>query len=83
MPDAPKWRLTGDMFDVCRCRVPCRCTFAQAPDEDQCDGILACHIRAGNYGDVTLDGLNLVGVISFTGNWWAGDKSKIEDISTQ
>ena len=75
MPDAPKWRLTGDMFDVCRCRVPCRCTFAQAPDEDQCDGILACHIRAGNDGDVTLDGLNLVGVMSFTGNLWAGAKA--------
>lgn len=41
---AESWRLKGDWFDVCRCRVPCPCTFAQAPDEDQCDGILAWHI---------------------------------------
>ena len=26
-------------------RVPCGCTFAQAPDEGQCDGILAWHVR--------------------------------------
>jgi hypothetical protein len=73
MADIPPWRLTGDWFDVCRCRVPCGCTFAQAPDEDQCDGILAWHIREGNYGDAPLDGLNVVGVGSFTGNLWAGE----------
>jgi hypothetical protein len=55
--------------------VPCGCTFAQPPDEDQCDGILAWHIREGNYGDVSLDGLNVVGVASFVGNIWAGAKA--------
>jgi hypothetical protein len=28
MAEVPSWRLTGDWFDVCRCRVPCGCTFA-------------------------------------------------------
>ena len=73
MAEVPAWRLTGDWFDVCRCRVPCGCTFAQAPDEGQCDGILAWHVREGNYGDVTLDGLNAVAVGSFEGNIWAGE----------
>jgi hypothetical protein len=73
MSGSERWRLTGDWFDVCRCRVPCGCTFAQAPDEGQCDGILAWQIREGHYGDVTLDGLNLVAVASFEGNIWAGD----------
>jgi predicted metal-binding membrane protein len=57
MAEIPRWRLAGDWFDVCRCRVPCGCTFAQAPDEEQCDGILAWHVREGNYGDVSLDGM--------------------------
>jgi hypothetical protein len=70
---AEEWRLAGDWFDVCRCRVPCGCTFAQAPDEDQCDGILAWHIREGNYGDVKLDDLSIVAVASFVGNIWAGE----------
>jgi hypothetical protein len=73
MADVPQWRLAGDWFDVCRCRVPCGCTFAQAPDDGQCDGILAWHVREGNYGDQTLDGLNVVAVASFKGNIWAGE----------
>jgi hypothetical protein len=73
MAEVPGWRLTGDWFDVCRCRVPCGCTFAQPPDEGECNGILAWHVREGNYGDVTLDGLNVVMVGSFEGNLWSGD----------
>jgi hypothetical protein len=73
MAEIPSWRVTGDWFDVCRCRVPCGCTFAQAPDEDQCDGILAWHINDGNYGDVKLDDLSIVGVGSFVGNIWTGE----------
>lgn len=73
MAEVPHWRLAGDWFDVCNCRVPCPCTFAQAPSEGVCEGILAWHIREGSYGDVALDGLNLVGVASFEGNIWAGD----------
>ena len=77
MPESERWRLTGEWFDVCRCRVPCGCTFAQAPDEGQCDSILAWQIREGHYGDVTLDGLNLVAVASFEGNIWAGAKAAL------
>jgi hypothetical protein len=53
--------------------VPCGCTFAQAPDERQCDAILAWHVRAGNYSDVKLDDLNIVGVVGFEGNIWTGE----------
>jgi hypothetical protein len=70
---AESWRVKGDWFDVCRCRVPCGCSFAQAPDEDQCDGILAWHVREGTYGDVKLDDLSVVAVGSFTGNIWTGE----------
>jgi hypothetical protein len=73
MAEVPKWRLAGDWFDVCRCRVPCGCTFAQPPDEDECNGILAWHVRAGSYGDVSLDGFNVVAVGSFVGNIWTGE----------
>jgi hypothetical protein len=73
MPDAQPWQLSGDWFDVCRCRVPCGCTFAQAPDEGQCDGILAWRIREGHYGDVQLDDLNVVAIGSFEGNIWTGE----------
>jgi len=67
MAEVAGWRVAGDWFDVCRCRLPCGCPFAQAPDEGQCDGILAWHVREGNYGDNRLDGLNVVLVASFEG----------------
>jgi len=35
---------------------------------------LAYHVREGRYGDVQLDGLNLVGLGAFEGNVWAGAK---------
>ncbi len=73
MADAPKWRTTGDWFDVCKCTIPCPCTFAQAPSEGDCEGILAWHIREGNYGDVRLDGLNVLAVGTFDGNIWEGE----------
>jgi hypothetical protein len=73
MSDVPQWRVAGDWFDVCKCTIPCPCTFAQAPSEGDCDGILAWHIREGDYGDVRLDGLNIVGVGSFEGNIWSGE----------
>jgi hypothetical protein len=70
---AENWRLKGDFLDFCRCRVPCRCTFGQPPDDDHCDGVIAFHFREGNYGDVNLDGLNVVGIMSFDGNIWDAD----------
>jgi hypothetical protein len=74
MADIPQWRLAGDWFDVCSCTVPCPCEFAQPPTNNHCQGILAYHIREGHYGDVALDGLNVVGIGEFEGNIWAGAK---------
>ncbi len=67
------WHVAGDWFDVCKCSIPCPCTFAQAPSSGDCDGVLAYHIREGHYGDVPLDGLNLLGVGHFVGNIWSGE----------
>src|SRR5207244_2920440 len=73
MPDVPQWHLEGDWFDVCKCTIPCPCTFAQAPSEGDCEGILAWHIRDGQFGDVRLDDLNVVALGAFEGNLWAGE----------
>ncbi|MET9958347.1 DUF1326 domain-containing protein [Streptomyces sp. NPDC006326] len=66
----PKWHVAGDWFDTCKCNVPCPCSFAQPPTFGECDGVLAWHIREGRYGDVRLDGLNVLMLGSFTGNLW-------------
>src|SRR6266436_8706646 len=73
MAGVAQWHLAGDWFDVCNCTIPCPCTFAQAPSEGDCEGILAWHVGKGNYGDVGLDDLNVVALGSFEGNLWEGE----------
>jgi hypothetical protein len=77
MAEIPRWHLTGDWFDVCKCDIPCPCEFAQAPSTGDCEGVLAWHIREGQYGNVRLDDLSLIGVASFEGNVWDGAKVKM------
>jgi hypothetical protein len=69
----PDWKVSGDFFDVCKCNIPCPCTYAQAPSYGDCDGVLAYHVRSGQYGEASLDGLNVLGLMYFKGNIWAGE----------
>jgi hypothetical protein len=69
----PKWNASGDWFDVCKCNIPCPCTFAQAPTYGDCEGVLAYHIKKGGYGDTRLEGLNVIMIGGFKGNIWAGE----------
>ncbi|HKX82330.1 MAG TPA: DUF1326 domain-containing protein [Nitrososphaera sp.] len=69
----PKWSVSGDWFDVCKCGIPCPCTFAQAPTFGDCEGVLAYHINDGRYGPSELGGLNVIMVGGFKGNIWAGE----------
>jgi hypothetical protein len=69
----PKWKASGDFFDVCSCNIPCPCTFAQSPTYGDCEGVLAYHIKNGYYGETSLDGLNVLALSYFKGNVWAGE----------
>jgi hypothetical protein len=73
MAEIPQWWMKGDWFDVCSCNIPCPCEFAQPPTNNHCEGVLAYHIREGAYGDMRLDGLNVLTVAQFDGNIWAGE----------
>jgi len=75
MNSVPEWRLTGDWFDICSCNIPCPCEFAQPPTNNFCQGMLVWHIRKGHFGEVQLDGFNLVALGGFEGNLWAGAKA--------
>jgi hypothetical protein len=78
-----KWRLSGDYFENCNCDVVCPCLVSPAapltaqPTQGACDVALIFHINSGNYGEVSLDGLN-VALIAHTpgpmadGNWTLG-----------
>jgi hypothetical protein len=77
MAAIPQWHARGDWFDVCSCTLPCPCIFAQAPTNNACEGVLAWHIREGRFGDVVLDGLNVLAVSYFEGNIWSGQTKAV------
>ena len=77
---ATTWRITGDYFENCSCDVVCPCLFSPGPamsaqpTKGACDVPIGFHIDSGNYGNVSLDGLNAA-VMAHTpgimgqGNW--------------
>jgi hypothetical protein len=75
-----KWELWGDYFENCNCAEVCPCLFSpdapetERPSQDVCDVAFAFHIDKGRYGDVSLDGLNVVIIAHMSvpvgeGNW--------------
>src|SRR6476659_7049432 len=69
----PKWKVSGDWFDICKCSIPRPCEFAQTPTYGDCDAILAYPIKNGSYGKTVLVGLNVLFLSYFKGNIWAGN----------
>lgn len=79
MAKAPNWHLSGDYFENCNCDVICPCLVSAAPPltarptQGTCDVALIFHIDEGRYGDVVLDGLNVVVVAHTPGPMAEGD----------
>lgn len=69
----PRWKASGDWFDLCKCNIPCPSEFAQTPTLGDCDGVLAYHIKNWHYGETMLDGLNVFALGDFKGNIWSGN----------
>ena len=74
---AESWRLRGDYFENCNCKILCPCVLPVSPavpTEGHCDVALAFHIEEGAFNLAPLSGLNFV-VVAYTpgvmglGNW--------------
>jgi len=53
------WQITGQYLESCNCKPACPCVFLSTPTEGDCTVVVGWHIDSGNYGGVTLDGLNV------------------------
>ena len=70
MTSGVQWSMRGDYFENCNCDVICACspTRGQArPDKGNCDVVLAFNVTEGNHGDVSLNGLVFVLVLTTPG----------------
>jgi hypothetical protein len=56
----PNWHLKMDYVETCNCDYGCPCNFSGFPTYGYCRDILLHHIQDGNYGDIRLDGLDVV-----------------------
>jgi len=80
MASGTKWQLSGDYFENCNCDVVCPCLVSRSPPltakptQGECDVAIAFHIDRGSYGQLSLDGLNVVVAVHTPGpmaegNW--------------
>lgn len=56
----PKWSLEADYVETCNCDYGCPCNFTGFPTYGFCRALVLFHIKSGKYGNVKLDGLDLV-----------------------
>jgi hypothetical protein len=76
---SPDWWAKGDLFEGCNCDLvcPCHISFRQNSTYDTCDTAWGVHFEEGQYGPVSLAGLNAVliarcpGPSMYDGNWVA------------
>jgi hypothetical protein len=54
------WQIKGIYFEACNCESVCPCYSGQPPTYGYCEGNCAWHITQGEYGEVVLDGLNVI-----------------------
>ncbi len=62
MIERAAWEISGLYFEACNCDSVCPCYSAEAPTYGFCEGSGAWHIQKGQYGEVALDGLNVIHV---------------------
>ena len=65
---AEKWNLDGTYIEACNCEAVCPCIFTSPPTDGDCTAVDGWHIDSGSFGDVTLDGLNVVLMIYSPGH---------------
>ena len=74
------WQMKGEWFETCNCEYLCPCIITHMraqPTEGECIVAGVYKIDAGNFGDVSLDGLSFVTVMRTPdpmaeGNWTVG-----------
>ena len=68
------WRVSGQMHEVCSCKMLCPCWFGPAePDQGWCSGVIIFDVQQGNVDGIDLGGSRVVFAVDFPGDFWSGD----------
>jgi hypothetical protein len=61
----PKWNIKADYVETCNCDYGCPCNFNGFPTYGFCRALVLYHIQSGSYGNVKLDGIDVISA----GSW--------------
>jgi hypothetical protein len=56
----PSWFIECDYMESCNCDFGCTCNFSGIPTGGRCEALVGYHVRKGNFGNVSLDGLDFI-----------------------
>jgi hypothetical protein len=56
----PNWSIECDYMESCNCDFGCTCNFSGIPTSGRCEALVGYHVRKGNFGNVSLDGLDFI-----------------------
>ena len=62
------WAVKANYVDSCSCKPSCPCLFGSHATLGYCEGLTLIEIEQGHFGDVRLDGIEVVAVYR-SGNW--------------
>src|SRR4029077_10040069 len=62
-----EWQISGDEVGSCNCDWGCPCQFNAPPTTDHCEAFIGYAIRAGRYGDTSLDGVKCAAIYHWPG----------------
>src|SRR2546427_11927974 len=54
------YRVKADSIEACNCQHGCNCQFGGYPNEGKCEAIIGFEVKAGRFGNVSLNGLRAV-----------------------
>jgi hypothetical protein len=56
----PKWNFAAEYVETCNCDYGCPCNFNGFPTYGFCRALVMFSITSGNYGNVKLDGIDVI-----------------------
>ncbi len=77
----PAWSVEGQWADACNCQAPCPCWKREVPTAGDCGDLFYFHIEKGHYGELKLDGLDVVQVFKTAGGKTMAQSRKDKDVA--
>lgn len=62
------YELSGDLLEVCTCKILCPCWVGEDPDGDYCHALNAWHVKQGQVGGLDVSGLTFAALCDIPGN---------------